>query len=214
MLREAIRAPGCDVIHVTEIETSFNVTSSSLLLIHWYSPSCMETMQARSPFPIPIFSLNLSNHSINPLPVSAHAWLSKTPQIHPPTLMRTCKSGHLSHTHTQYTFHTHFYYHHSLSIPSMHVIHPILDTHHLQLRTHLPSFHMRPSLDVPRVSFHVSLSFRHLWMMEKRRVIEENIIIKRATPAASYPQRGLSMTSEKELPSNEKFLLVAMRFST
>ena len=59
--------------------SSFNVTSSSLLLIPWYSPSCMETMQARSPFPIPIFSLNLSTHSTNPLPVSAHAWLSKTP---------------------------------------------------------------------------------------------------------------------------------------
>ena len=66
---------------------------------------------------IPIFSLNLSTHSTNPLPVSAHAWLSKTPQIHPPTLMRTCKSGHLSHTHIQYTFHTHFYYRHSLSTP-------------------------------------------------------------------------------------------------
>ena len=74
-------------------------------------------MQAKSPFPIPIFSLNLSTHSTNPLPVSAHAWLSKTAQIHPLTLMRTCKSGHLSHTHTQYTFHTHFYYHHSLSTP-------------------------------------------------------------------------------------------------
>ena len=48
---------------------------------------------------IPIFSLALSTHSTNPLPVSAHAWLSKTPQIHPPTLIRTCKSGHLSHTH-------------------------------------------------------------------------------------------------------------------
>ena len=77
----------------------------------------METMQARSPFPIPIFSLNLSTHSINALPVSAHAWLFKTPQIHPLMLMRTCKSGHLFHTHTQYTFHTHFYYHHSLSTP-------------------------------------------------------------------------------------------------
>ena len=108
MPREAIRAPGCDAIHVTEIETSFNVTSSSLLLIPWYSPSCMETMQAKSPFPIPIFSLNLSTHSINPLPVSAHAWLSKTPQIHPPTLMRTCKSDHLSHAHSltpSLTFH-------------------------------------------------------------------------------------------------------------
>ena len=34
---------------------------------------------------IPIFSLDLSTHSTNPLPVSAHAWLFKTPQIHPPT---------------------------------------------------------------------------------------------------------------------------------
>ena len=72
---------------------------SKLLTFQTYPPSCMETMQARSPFPIPIFSLNLSTHSTNPLPVSAHAWLFKTPQIHPPTLMRTCKSGHLSRTH-------------------------------------------------------------------------------------------------------------------
>ena len=31
--------------------------------------------------------------------ISIHAWLFETPQIHPPTLMRTCKSGHLSRTH-------------------------------------------------------------------------------------------------------------------
>ena len=70
-----------------------------LLTFQTCPPSCMEIMQARSPFPIPIFSLNLSTHSINPLPVSAHAWLFETPPIHPPTLMRTCKSGHLSRTH-------------------------------------------------------------------------------------------------------------------
>ena len=36
ILKEAINAPGCDAIHITEIETSFNVTSSSLILIPWY----------------------------------------------------------------------------------------------------------------------------------------------------------------------------------
>ena len=110
-------------------------------------------MQARSPFPIPIFSLNLSTHSTNPLPVSAQAWLSKTPQIHPPTLMRTCKSGHLFHTHTQYTFHTHFYYHHSLSTPPC--------THLISLfRSSYPHFHTILHLHAPCMhpsnSFHIT----------------------------------------------------------
>ena len=76
--------------------------------------------------------------STNPLPVSAHAWLFKTPQIHPPTLMRTCKSGHLSHTHipTPSYFSRHLTFslslHHICIIP----INPWFQTHLNSSYTH------------------------------------------------------------------------------
>ena len=71
-------------------------------------------------------------------------------------------SSHSFHTHLRATLPI-AEYSSGPCVSSPFIIHFIKDTHHLQLRTHLLSFHMRPSLGVPRVSFPVSLSFRQ-WL--------------------------------------------------